>query len=58
MVLDFDGDKSIRQQKGGGNGNGNGNGNGGNGSGGGTSAPENGSYSLQPVVAIVSVTAQ
>jgi hypothetical protein len=62
MVLDFDGDKSIRQQGGGGNGNGNGgngNGNGnGNGSSGGASAPENGSYSLQPVVAIVSVTVQ
>jgi uncharacterized protein DUF4382 len=62
MVLDFDGDKSIRQQGGGGNGNGNGNGgngNGnGNGNGGGTSAPEDGSYSLQPVVSIVSVTAQ
>jgi hypothetical protein len=56
MVLDFDGDKSIRQQGGGGNGNGNG-GNG-NGNGGGTSAPENGSYSMQPVVSIVSVTAQ
>jgi hypothetical protein len=58
MVLDFDGNKSIRQQGGGGNGNGgNGNGNG-NGNGGGISAPENGSYSLQPVVSIVSVTAQ
>jgi Domain of unknown function (DUF4382) len=57
MVLDFDGDKSIRQQGGGGNGGGNGNGNG-NGNGGGTSAPENGSYSLQPVVSIVSVTGQ
>jgi len=58
MVLDFDGDKSIRQQGGNGNGNGNGGNGNGNGSGGGTSAPENGSYSLQPVVAIVSVTAQ
>lgn len=51
MVLDFDGDKSIRQQGGGNGSNGNGNGNGG-----GTSAPEDGRYSLQPVVSIVSVT--
>lgn len=57
MVLDFDGDKSIRQQGGGSSGNGNGNGNG-NSNGGGTSAPEDGRYSLQPVVSIVSVTAQ
>lgn len=48
MLLDFDGDKSIRQQGGGGRGNG----------GGGTSAPEDGSYSLQPVVSIISVSAQ
>ena len=48
MLLDFDGDKSIRQQGGGGRGNG----------GGGTSAPEDGNYSLQPVVSIISVSAQ
>lgn len=58
MVLDFDGDKSIRQQGGGGNGNGNGNNGNGNGNAGATSAPENGSYSLQPVVSIVSVSGQ
>lgn len=48
MVLDFDGDKSIRRQGGGGNGNGPNSG----------GAPEDGRYSLQPVVSIVSVTAQ
>jgi hypothetical protein len=44
MVLDFDGDKSI-QQKGGGNGNGNGNSN------------KTPSYSMKPVIGIVSVGA-
>jgi hypothetical protein len=54
ILLDFDGDKSIRQQGGGG---GNGNGRGRGGAGGGTTAPEEGSYSLQPVVSILEVTA-
>lgn len=47
MLLDFDGDKSIREQGGGGRGNG-----------GGTSTPEDGRYSLQPVVSVISVSAQ
>lgn len=46
MLLDFDGDKSIRQQGGGGRGNA------------GSSAPEDGRYSLQPVISILSVSAQ
>ena len=58
LLLDFDGNQSIRQQGGGGN-SGNGNGNGrGNGTGGDTSAPEEGSYSLHPVVTILSITPQ
>jgi hypothetical protein len=50
ILLDFDGDKSIRQQGNGGNGRG--------GQGTGTTAPENGNYSLQPVVTVVEVTPQ
>ena len=57
MLLDFDGNQSIRQQGGGASGNGNGNGRG-NGTGGSTSAPEEGRYSLHPVVRILSITPQ
>jgi hypothetical protein len=46
MLLDFDGDQSIRQQGGG------------RGGGAGVSAPEEGRYSLQPVVSILSVSSQ
>ena len=47
MLLDFDGDRSIKQT-GGGNGNGNGNGNGGSGA-------STASYSMSPVIRVVSV---
>ena len=47
MLLDFDGDRSIKQT-GGGNGNGNGNGNGGSGA-------STASYSMSPVITVVSV---
>ncbi len=47
ILLDFDGDKSIREQGGSARGNG-----------GGANAPEDGRYSLQPVVSVVSVSAQ
>jgi hypothetical protein len=46
MLLDFDGDRSIKKT-GGGNGNGNGNGNGG--------GTETGSYSMSPVITVESV---
>lgn len=46
ILLDFDGDKSIREQGGG------------KSKKGGNTTPENGRYSMQPVVKVVSVTAQ
>lgn len=53
MLLDFDGDKSVKQTGSGGGNGGNGNGNG-NGNGG-SNKPSNGKYMMSPVIRVVSV---
>jgi hypothetical protein len=57
MLLDFDGDKSVRQTgSGGSSGNGGSNGNGNaKGNGGGSSKPSNAKYMMSPVIRVVSV---